>query len=232
MPSRTRTPARSQVDALLRDVSERKKLEDQARDLYHQLLQAEKMAVLGQTISGRRPRAEQPARLDPDLGRAAGPQARRRRRPPGPRNHPPRSRARRPHRPPPADVRAQAPHHAHDGRRQPRRRATRWRCASTNSARQRQHRRRPRGGPAERLRRPAPAAAGDPEPDHQRRAGDGFGRTAAARSSCAPGTTRSATSCCSRSPTTGPGVPGDVLPKIFDPFFTTKAVGQGHGPRA
>lgn len=41
-----------QVDALLRDVSERKKLEDQSRDLYHQLLQAEKMAVLGQTISG------------------------------------------------------------------------------------------------------------------------------------------------------------------------------------
>jgi signal transduction histidine kinase len=41
-----------QVDALLRDVSERKRLEDQARDLYHQLLQAEKMAVLGQTISG------------------------------------------------------------------------------------------------------------------------------------------------------------------------------------
>src|SRR5689334_3033704 len=41
-----------QIDALLRDVSERKRLEDQARDLYHQLLQAEKMAVLGQTISG------------------------------------------------------------------------------------------------------------------------------------------------------------------------------------
>ena len=36
----------------MRDVSERKKLEDQARDLYHQLLQAEKMAALGQTISG------------------------------------------------------------------------------------------------------------------------------------------------------------------------------------
>ena len=46
------TPDTLQVDALLRDVSERKKLEDQARDLYHQLLQAEKMAVLGQTISG------------------------------------------------------------------------------------------------------------------------------------------------------------------------------------
>ncbi len=40
------------VDALMRDVSERKKLEDQARDLYHQLLQAEKLAALGQTISG------------------------------------------------------------------------------------------------------------------------------------------------------------------------------------
>src|SRR5687767_9693736 len=40
------------VEALVRDVSERKKLDDQARDLYHQLLQAEKMAALGQTISG------------------------------------------------------------------------------------------------------------------------------------------------------------------------------------
>jgi signal transduction histidine kinase len=40
------------VDALIRDVSERKKLDDETRDLYHQLLQAEKMAALGQTISG------------------------------------------------------------------------------------------------------------------------------------------------------------------------------------
>ena len=40
------------VQALMRDVSERKRLEDQARDLYHQLLQAEKLAALGQTISG------------------------------------------------------------------------------------------------------------------------------------------------------------------------------------
>jgi signal transduction histidine kinase/CheY-like chemotaxis protein len=40
------------VDALMRDVTERKRLEDQARDLYHQLLQAEKLAALGQTISG------------------------------------------------------------------------------------------------------------------------------------------------------------------------------------
>ena len=36
----------------MRDVSERKKLDDQSRDLYQQLLQAEKMAALGQTISG------------------------------------------------------------------------------------------------------------------------------------------------------------------------------------
>jgi signal transduction histidine kinase/CheY-like chemotaxis protein len=40
------------VEALLRDVSERKKLDDETRELYHQLLQAEKMAALGQTISG------------------------------------------------------------------------------------------------------------------------------------------------------------------------------------
>jgi signal transduction histidine kinase len=40
------------IEALLRDVSERKKLDDQSRDVYHQLLQAEKLAALGQTISG------------------------------------------------------------------------------------------------------------------------------------------------------------------------------------
>ena len=40
------------IDALVRDVSERKKLDDQSRDLYQQLLQAEKMAALGQTVSG------------------------------------------------------------------------------------------------------------------------------------------------------------------------------------
>jgi two-component system NtrC family sensor kinase len=40
------------VEALVRDVSGRKKLDDQARDFYQQLLQAEKMAALGQTISG------------------------------------------------------------------------------------------------------------------------------------------------------------------------------------
>ena len=40
------------VETLIRDVSERKKLDDETRDIYHQLLQAEKMAALGQTISG------------------------------------------------------------------------------------------------------------------------------------------------------------------------------------
>jgi signal transduction histidine kinase len=40
------------VYALFRDVSERKRLDDQARDVYQQLLQAEKLAALGQTISG------------------------------------------------------------------------------------------------------------------------------------------------------------------------------------
>src|SRR5688572_23275827 len=40
------------VEALIRDVSERRRLDDQSRDLYQQLLQAEKMAALGQTISG------------------------------------------------------------------------------------------------------------------------------------------------------------------------------------
>ena len=49
-PSRKR--AVSQVEALMRNVSERRRLDDQSRDLYQQLLQAEKMAALGQTISG------------------------------------------------------------------------------------------------------------------------------------------------------------------------------------
>ena len=40
------------VEALVRDVSERKKRDDQTRDGRYQLLQAEKMAALGQTISG------------------------------------------------------------------------------------------------------------------------------------------------------------------------------------
>ena len=40
------------IEALVRDVSERKRLDDQAKDIYQQILQSEKMAALGQTISG------------------------------------------------------------------------------------------------------------------------------------------------------------------------------------
>ena len=40
------------VEAIMRDVTERRKLQDQSRDLYHQLSQAEKLAALGQTMSG------------------------------------------------------------------------------------------------------------------------------------------------------------------------------------
>lgn len=40
------------VEALVRDVSERKKSDDQSRDVYQQILQSEKMAALGQTVSG------------------------------------------------------------------------------------------------------------------------------------------------------------------------------------
>jgi signal transduction histidine kinase len=45
-------PSALRVEAVMRDVTTRRKLQDQARDLYHQLSQAEKMAALGQTISG------------------------------------------------------------------------------------------------------------------------------------------------------------------------------------
>jgi signal transduction histidine kinase len=48
----TESPSVLRVEAVMRDVTTRKKLQDQARDLYHQLSQAEKMAALGQTISG------------------------------------------------------------------------------------------------------------------------------------------------------------------------------------
>jgi two-component system NtrC family sensor kinase len=48
----SRRQGMSQVEALVRNVSERRRLDDQSRDLYQQLLQAEKMAALGQTISG------------------------------------------------------------------------------------------------------------------------------------------------------------------------------------
>src|SRR5688572_18119442 len=52
--SATAMPAGSQlsIEAIVRDVSARKKRDDQSRDGRYQMLQAEKMAALGQTISG------------------------------------------------------------------------------------------------------------------------------------------------------------------------------------
>ncbi len=50
--SKTSGAAALSVAALIRDVSDRKKREDQTRDGRYQMLQAEKMAALGQTISG------------------------------------------------------------------------------------------------------------------------------------------------------------------------------------
>ena len=59
------------VDALLRDATERKRLDDRSRELYQQLLQNEKLAAIGQTGVGRGARAEQPAGDDSQLGGAA-----------------------------------------------------------------------------------------------------------------------------------------------------------------
>jgi len=42
----------ARIEAIMRDVTDRKKLQDQARDVYQQLSQAEKLASLGQTMSG------------------------------------------------------------------------------------------------------------------------------------------------------------------------------------
>ena len=48
-----KTPAADlNIEAIVRDVSDRKKRDDQSRDGRYQMLQAEKMAALGQTISG------------------------------------------------------------------------------------------------------------------------------------------------------------------------------------
>ena len=120
---------------------------------------------------GRRARAEQPARDDPLLGRASLRAQRRRQDEAGPRGHPRRIRARRAHRPQPADVRAQAPDHARDGRSQPDRarnaRAARLRTTRLEHQRRRSARHRPAGCVC---RRPSDQA-GPAQPDHQRRAG-------------------------------------------------------------
>lgn len=40
------------VEAMMRDITDRKRLQDQSRDLYQQLAQSERLAALGQTMSG------------------------------------------------------------------------------------------------------------------------------------------------------------------------------------
>jgi two-component system NtrC family sensor kinase len=50
--ARTAAANAVRIEGLIRDVSARMKREDETRDLHNQLLQAEKMAALGQTISG------------------------------------------------------------------------------------------------------------------------------------------------------------------------------------
>jgi PAS domain S-box-containing protein len=67
------------IDALMRDVSERKKMDDQSRDLYQQLVQAEKDGRARPDDLRRRARTEQPAGDDAHLVRAPRAEAARRR---------------------------------------------------------------------------------------------------------------------------------------------------------
>ena len=191
------------VEALMRDVSERKRLEDQARDLYHQLLQAEKLAALGQTISGvahelNNPLATILTWAERLSQRHVDDQTRRgletilgesERAAKIVRNL--LTFARKRH-----TTRAMVDLNM----------VVRETLALRSYDQQRQQHHDHRGArrrPADGVRRSAPGAAGAAQPDHQRRAGDDFGATAAARSSSTPGTTSNANRSSSRSATTG-----------------------------
>ena len=213
----------------MRDVTERKKLQDQSRDLYHQLSQAEKLASLGQTMSGVAHELNNPlATILACAERLAG------RRldelhPPRSRCHPQRRRARRPHRPQPADVRAQAAHDAHDGRSEP------GRARNAGAARLRAARR-ATSRILEALAAGLPPVFADPHQIQQillnliinaeQAMLDAHGRgTLILRSWQDP----ERDAVVLEVNDDGPGVPEEVQTKIFDPFFTTKAVGKGTG---
>ena len=83
-------------------------------------------------------------------------------------------------------------------------------------------------GLPQRLRRRAPDPADPAEPGHQRRAGHGRGARPRHARASVPGTTRNATRSCSRSRRRA-GRAGGRAVQVFDPFFTTKTVGKGTG---
>ena len=216
------------VEALMRDVSERKRLQDQSRDLYHQLLQAEKLAALGQTMSGVAHELNNPLatilacaeRLSQRPGRRADPH--------GPRHHPQRRRTRRPHRPQPADVRAQAPHDAHDGRSQPGRARDAGAARLRTAGRERHD--------LEALAAGLPPAFADPHQIQQILLNLIINAEQAMLAAHGRGTLILRTwhdpdrdAVVLEVNDDGPGVPEDVQPSIFDPFFTTKEVGKGTG---
>ena len=216
------------VEAVMRDVTERKKLQDQSRDLYHQLSQAEKLAALGQTMSGvahelNNPLATILACAERLAGRRLDELTRR-------------------------DL--DAIHNAAEraarivrnlqtfARKRHTTRTTvdlnvscarRWRFAPTNSAR-------PTSPFVEALAAGLPPVFADPHQIQQillnlivnaeQAMLDAHGRgTLILRSWHDP----ERDAVVLEVNDDGPGVPADVQTKIFDPFFTTKAVGKGTG---
>ena len=213
----------------MRDVTERKKLQDQSRDLYHQLSQAEKLAALGQTMSGVAHELNNPlATILACAERLAG------RRldeldAPRPRRDPQRRRTRRAHRAQSPDVRAQAAHDADTVdlnqvvRETLALRAYEQRAANVVIIEALA------GRAAARVRRSAPDSADHAEPHRStpsRRCSSAHGRGTLILRSWQDLDRDAVVLEVSDD---GPGVPEDVQTKIFDPFFTTKAVGKGTG---